>query len=154
MAAVCLPAVLQHLRVLATAGRGDDLTDGQLLHHFAQTRDDWAFEVLVRRHGPLVHGVCQRVLGPGPDRDDAFQATFLVLARKAGSIRNHASMGSWLHGTARRLALRLKYQRLRRQQRERRLAGPDEIALSPTGAVDPVVRASLRELSRILDEEV
>jgi RNA polymerase sigma factor (sigma-70 family) len=154
MAAVGLPAVLQHLRVLAAAGQGNDLSDGQLLHRFAQTRDERAFEALVRRHGPLVHGVCQRILGPGPDRDDAFQATFLVLARKAGSIRNHASMGSWLHGTARRLALRLKFQRVRRQQRERSLGGLEEIALTPTEAVDPVLRASLRELGRILDEEV
>jgi RNA polymerase sigma factor (sigma-70 family) len=154
MAAVRLPAVLQHLRGLAAAGQGNDLSDGQLLQRFAQTRDERAFEALVRRHGPLVHGVCQRILGPGPDQDDAFQATFLVLARKAGSIRKHASMGSWLHGTARRLALRLKYQRVRRQQRERSLGGVEEIALTPPGAVDPVVRASLRELGRILDEEV
>src|SRR5262249_12457129 len=154
MAAVRLPAVLQHLRVLTAAGQGNDLSDGQLLHCFARTRDERAFEALVRRHGRLVHGVCQRILGPGPDQDDAFQATFLVLARKAGSIRNHASVGSWLHGTARHLALRLKYQRVRRRQRERSLSGPEEIALTPTGAVDPVMRASLRELGRILDEEV
>jgi RNA polymerase sigma factor (sigma-70 family) len=154
MTTIRLPAVLQHLRVLAAAGLSNDLSDGQLLHRFAQTRDEGAFEALVRRHSSLVYGVCQRILGPGPDQADAFQATFLVLARKAGSVRKPASVGSWLHGIARRLALRLKYQRIRRQQRERGSVGLDEIALPQTGAVDPVLGASLRELGRILDEEV
>jgi hypothetical protein len=93
MTAGRLATVVHHLHVLAAGGHGDDLSDGQLLQHFAQNGDAKAFEGLVRRHGPLVHGVCQRVLGPGADLDDVFQATFLVLARKAGSIRKQASVG-------------------------------------------------------------
>jgi RNA polymerase sigma factor (sigma-70 family) len=154
MAAARLTTVLQHLRVLATAGATNEQSDGQLLHRFAQTRDEAAFEALVRRHGPLVHGVCLRILGPGPDLDDVVQATFLVLARKASSVRKQASTGSWLHGIARRLAVRLKCQRLRRHQRERSLNGLEDMAETVSAAVDPVTCASLRELGRIVDEEV
>jgi len=109
---------------------------------------------LVRRHGPLVHGVCRRILGPGLTRTTPFKPPSWCWPERPGSIRKHASVGSWLHGTARRLALRLKYQRARRQQRECSLAGLEEIAPIPTETVDPVLSASLRELGRILDEEV
>jgi RNA polymerase sigma factor (sigma-70 family) len=154
MAAAPLTTVLQQLRVLAASGPTRDAGDGQLLGRFLQSGDERAFEALVRRHGPMVHGVCRRILGPGPDLDDAVQATFLVLARKAASLRKQAALASWLHGIARRLALRLKGQRLRRQQRESRLAGHEELVEAGPRAVDPAVVAGLRELGRVIDEEI
>src|ERR671938_432204 len=93
--------VLYHLRRLA----GAEPPDGQLLGRFTALRDEAAFAALVRRHGPMVRNVCRRVLGHAQDAEDAFQATFLALARKAGSVRKRESVGSWLHGVACRTAL-------------------------------------------------
>src|SRR3954470_9310433 len=81
-------------------------TDGQLLARFAAARDEAAFAELVRRHGPVVLAACRRILGP--HADDAFQATFLVLARKAASIRDPRALGNWLYGVARHAALRAR----------------------------------------------
>src|SRR5947209_20350389 len=78
--------VLRHLRRAAFLGDGDALTDAQLLERFLTQRDESAFEVLVRRHGPMVLGVCRRVLRHPQDAEDAIQATFLVLAKKAPSL--------------------------------------------------------------------
>ena len=89
--------VLQHIRKLAHAAEGAaELTDRELLERFTAGHEESVFEALVERHGPLVLAVCRRVLQHEQDAEDAFQATFLVLARKAGSIRKHASVGSWL----------------------------------------------------------
>src|SRR5579862_966778 len=107
MATGSMRDVVQHLRTLAAHG----LSDRRLLEHYVETGDDAAFAILMRRHGRLVLGVCRRVLGPGPDLEDAFQATFLVLARKAKAIRKQAAVASWLHGVAHRVAVRLKGQR-------------------------------------------
>jgi hypothetical protein len=85
-----LPLVLRHLRQLAGAGVDD--SDRRLLECFAERHDEAAFAALVRRHGPMVHGVCRRVLGNAHDADDAFQATFLVLARKADALLWQASV--------------------------------------------------------------
>src|SRR5262249_59361549 len=82
--------------------------DVQLLERFARLGDRAAFERLVQRHGPMVLGVCFRVLGNEHDADDAFQATFLVLARRAGAIRKSESVGSWLYGVASRIAVRAR----------------------------------------------
>ena len=149
MASNTLATVVNHLHTLAVAGK-EEPSDGQLLGHFAQSNDPKAFESLVRRHGAMVRGVCQRVLGPGAcaDCDDVFQATFLVLARKAGSIRKQASVGSWLYGVARRVALHVKCSRTRRQARECDLSAAQEAAQSNAMHVDPVSRASLREIGR------
>src|SRR5437763_97968 len=90
--------VLRHLR--PDDGR---LTDGQLLERFLAARDEAAFEALLRRHGPMVLGVCRRVLAGADsayDSEDAFQATFLVLAHKAASVAARESVGSWLYGVA------------------------------------------------------
>src|SRR4051794_41509389 len=79
--------------------------DGELLARFVATRDEASFEALVRRHGPMVLGVCRRLLGHH-DAEDVFQATFLVLARKAASVVKRESVGCWLHGVARHTAWR------------------------------------------------
>src|SRR4051794_23185895 len=81
------------------------LSDEQLLQRFIADRDEAAFEVLVWRHGPKVLGVCRRVLGNAADADDAFQATFLILARKAGSIGKREAVGGWLYRVAYRVAV-------------------------------------------------
>src|SRR5262245_57071869 len=124
-----------------TRDPGRDLSDGQLLAHFATKREETAFAALVGRHGPLVWRVCPQVLGSQDDAEDAFQATFLVLAKKAGSIREGESLPSWLYGVARRIAVRLRQATARRREQERRLAGtPAEVGMG----------TALRELQAIL----
>src|SRR2546421_10210618 len=98
---------------------GDEDTDPQLLQRFAADRDESAFAALVRRHGAMVLGVCRRVLGHAHDAEDVTQAAFLVLARKAGSVRRAESVGSWLYGVAWRLAREAKARDARRAERER-----------------------------------
>src|SRR5947209_5921500 len=96
---------LRQLWQLLGRGRDTRSADRELLERFVASRDEAAFEALLHRHGPMVLGVCRRVLSSSHDAEDAFQATFLVLARKAGSIRQRVSIGPWLHGVASRLAL-------------------------------------------------
>src|SRR5262245_44536944 len=91
-------------RVLGLLGAGEP-SDGQLLEAFLARGEELAFEALVRRHGPVVLGVCRRVVGDFHHAEDAFQATFLVLARKAASVRPPDLVGSWLYGVAYRVAL-------------------------------------------------
>jgi RNA polymerase sigma factor (sigma-70 family) len=104
--------------VRRTAG----ITDEELLRAFVNDREEAAFETLVHRHASRVLSVCRRVLGRGAEVEDAFQATFLVLARKAGTIRNHASLPHWLHGVAHRIAVRERVGTLRRQRQEYKAA--------------------------------
>src|SRR5262245_22816595 len=141
MTANPLATVLHHLRAAAAPPP----SDGQLLQRFADTGDQAAFAALVRRHGRLVLGVCRRLLGTGPDQEDVFQATFLVLARRVGAIRNPASLASWLYGVAFRLARQLQGQRARRRRREGGDVPLDQIAETAMTQVDPAARASMRE---------
>lgn len=98
---------LRHIRALFNVGTLGGLTDKEVLERFTACTGEsaeLAFATLVERHGPMVLRVCQSVLGESHDAEDAFQATFLVLVRKAGSIRNRDSLASWLHGVAFRIA--------------------------------------------------
>src|SRR5262245_44155794 len=107
MATGRLQNVLDHVRGLA-AGSADPLPDHQLLARFVARRDEAAFAAILQRYGPMVLGVCRRVLRGGPDAEDAFQAAFLVLARRAGSIRRRRSLRGWLYGVAYRVARNLR----------------------------------------------
>src|SRR5215467_935520 len=92
--------VIGHLRKAVLLQDGGGMTDGQLLGCFIEHRDEAAFAALVRRHGPMVWGVCRRLLAHH-DAEDAFQATFLVLVRKAASVSPRGMVGNWLYGVAR-----------------------------------------------------
>src|SRR5262245_8922673 len=107
-------AVLSQLQRLAA----DDAPDADLLERFRGGRDQCAFAALVRRHGPMVWGVCRRVLGDRHDAEDAFQAAFLVLVKQAHAIRHAESLPAWLHRVARQLAQRARANRDRRRQVE------------------------------------
>jgi RNA polymerase sigma factor (sigma-70 family) len=113
--------------------RTGDQSDTELLERFAGAKDETAFVELVRRYGPMVLGVCRKMLRHEQDAEDAFQATFLVLARKAGSIRDAAALPNWLYGVACRLAARAKSTAWRRQVREVLL----EESLDPAALTGP-----------------
>src|SRR5262249_47854542 len=95
-----LEEVLRYLRRSLGAQAARDVADGELLARFVDAKDESAAAVLVERHGPMVFGVCRRVLGDVHDAEDAFQATFLVLARKAASLSRPERLGNWLDGVA------------------------------------------------------
>src|SRR6516225_3046064 len=101
-----LPVLLRYIRKLVDADPSGDGIDRELLQRFAIGREEPAFEALVQRHGPMVLGVCRRVLHNSHDAEDAFQATFLVLMRKAGSLDQRGSLAGWLYTVAYRLALK------------------------------------------------
>jgi RNA polymerase sigma factor (sigma-70 family) len=122
--------------------------DAQLLDQFVCERDETAFELLVRRHAPMVVGVCRRVLRDSHDAEDASQATFVALARKAGSISRRESVGGWLYRVAYRMALGLRTRRGKRAARQRPLQD------FPGTSTDPALEAAWRELCAVVDEEV
>jgi RNA polymerase sigma factor (sigma-70 family) len=113
-------------RLARTVGQyhGDNCSDGELLERFIRCRDESAFSLLVQRHGSMVLAVCRRALGNCADAEDAFQATFLVLLRKADSLLSRPVLGDFLHGIARRTALKARVAAARRRERERTAARP------------------------------
>jgi RNA polymerase sigma factor (sigma-70 family) len=141
MAEAQLRSLLRHLHRRA-GGPWAGLNDGQLLERFLRHRDEAAFEVLVWRHGPMVLGVCRRVLRREHDAEDAFQATFLALARKARSMNKRESVAAWLYKVGYRVSLAANT----RAARER--SCPD------LAAVEARPEAGDAELRRLLDEEV
>jgi RNA polymerase sigma factor (sigma-70 family) len=136
----------QVLEYIQHAGGGQ--TDAQLLGRFVATRDEAAFASLVRRHGPMVLGVCRRVLGNFHDAEDAFQATFLVLARKAASVFRRDSVSCYLHGVAYHTALRARTAISRRRKRERQVDNMPHPEVAPPEAQDWLPHLD-RELSRL-----
>jgi RNA polymerase sigma factor (sigma-70 family) len=141
-----LDRVARFVRVLAGAQAAPGSSDGELVGHFCATGDEAAFAALVERHGPMVLGTCRRLLGHEQDAEDAFQATFLVLARKAGCIRRQGSLASWLYVVARRAAARARAGRARRLARE-----TEATAMAKPAGGDEV---TVKELRAALDEEV
>jgi RNA polymerase sigma factor (sigma-70 family) len=139
-------SVLRQIQRLFDRGTVAALDEGQLLERFVAGRDEAAFEALVARHGPMVLGVCRRLLADPNDADDAFQATFLVLVKKAHSIRDAALLGNWLYGVAYRVAARARAQSARRRARE--APGAEE------AAVEASRDGERGELRSVIDEEV
>lgn len=128
-------------------------SDRQLLFRFL-AGDEAAFAELVQRHAGLVMGVCRRVLRHATDAEDAFQATFLVLARKAGSLNWQESIAGWLHDTARRTSLKLRGSTARRRVVEQQAAETRSEGAVTHATTDPSSHASVHELSELLDEEL
>jgi RNA polymerase sigma factor (sigma-70 family) len=141
-----LSPISRFLQRIASAEADSRLSDAELLQHFVAGGGDGAFAALVRRHGPMVWAVCRRVLHNEHDAEDAFQATFLVLVRRAASLGAAGLLGGWLHGVAYRTALRVRNQSHRFQIRE---SLPDSLL-----AADPFPELAWRELQLVLDEEV
>jgi RNA polymerase sigma factor (sigma-70 family) len=141
--------VLQYIRRRVAAGAAaDELSDGELLRRFASGRDESAFGELLRRHGPMVLRVCRRLIDDRHDAEDAFQATFLVLARKAAGVAWYRSPASWLYAVAHRLAQEARRRACRRRTHEAR------VSRNPGEAPDPLSEISGRELLAVIDEEL
>jgi RNA polymerase sigma-70 factor (ECF subfamily) len=137
---------LRFIRTLAEAGRSGDHTDRSLLERFAASQDPAAFARLMDRHGPMVLAVCNRVLHDAHAAEDAFQATFLVLVRKAGSLGRPDRLGPWLYGVACRVAARARVEACKRRVRER--------PLTDVPAGDSADERVWHDLRPVLDEEV
>src|SRR5215469_281744 len=145
MATAPFGTLLRHLEKAAAGHGARQGSDRELLDDFAARGSEAAFAALVSRHGPMVLRAARRVLGHEQDAEDAFQATFLVLARNAGSIRKREAVASWLHGVAYRTAMKAKRSAARRRDHEARLrAAAQPAAPGPTWD----------EVQAVLDEEV
>jgi RNA polymerase sigma factor (sigma-70 family) len=138
--------IIQFLRRMAGAPPAGDLSDRHLLERFVRAHDPVAFAALVERHGPMVQGVCRRVLGDAHAAEDAFQATFLVLVHKARSLGRPELLGNWLYGVAYRTAVRARDAAARRRAHEREMTDmPGD---------DSTVEVVWRDLRAVLDEEL
>ncbi len=138
--------LLRHIRSAMAKEATSALSDQQLLESLLSQRSEAAFTAVVQRHGAMVLSVCRRLLHHTHDAEDAFQATFLVLAQQAASIRRHESVGSWLHGVACRIAAKMRRTAARRAVHEGRLP-----PRPPGDALDDI---TWRELRSVLDEEL
>jgi RNA polymerase sigma factor (sigma-70 family) len=140
----------QHVKRIQEHDRLHSEPDGELLRRFAASRDESAFDELLRRYGPLVWGVCARLLGRTPEAEDAFQAVFLILVRKAGQIQRQAQIAGWLHGTAQKVVRRARKQRLRRDSRERPTEAFDEPGPAPAAPRDwlPLLDGAIQRLPK------
>jgi RNA polymerase sigma factor (sigma-70 family) len=144
--------LIEHIRRLVLSGRDLTISDGDLLGRFVRWRDDAAFEALVRRHGPMVFGVCCRVLRRPQDAEDAFQATFLVLARKAAQVAPPEMLGNWLYGVAYQTAIRARATIGKRNQRERQVSVMPETPILMAERNDDLWRLLDQEVSRLPDK--
>jgi RNA polymerase sigma factor (sigma-70 family) len=138
--------LLRYLHTACPSQLTQDVTDGELLERFLAHREEAAFTLLVQRHGPMVLAVCRRVLGNCDSVQDAFQATFLVLVRRAASIRKKGSLASWLYAVALHIALKARTQTAARRRRER------QAAIMPRP--EPLDDLTWQELRCLLDEEI
>jgi RNA polymerase sigma factor (sigma-70 family) len=146
MPATQLKQVVHHLRGVVARQQSLDLNDFELWQRFVHERDEAAFDVLVHRHGPMVLGVCRRVLRHEQDAEDAFQATFLVLVRKAPTLQSPSRLANWLHGVAYRTALEAKCAAARRRDREAKAHPPTEMSEDPLAELWPVLDQELQRL--------
>src|SRR5580704_12853827 len=146
MATAQIDNMIRHLRRAVRRQDGAGCTDGQLLAAFIDQKDEAAFEALVRRHGSMVFGVCRRVVGNHHDAEDAFQATFLVLARKASSVRPRERVANWLHGVALRTAMKANARTTKRRAREKQVTEMPEPEAPQQG--------QWRDLQPLLDQEL
>jgi RNA polymerase sigma factor (sigma-70 family) len=146
MTANQMSETLQHLRNTALFCEGAGLTDGQLLESYLNRHNEATLATLVRRHGPMVWGVCRRILGNHHDAEDAFQATFLVFVRKAASIVSPALLANWLYGVAYQTALNARAASVKRKGRERQVAEMPEPEM--------VQQDLWRDLQPVLDREL
>jgi RNA polymerase sigma factor (sigma-70 family) len=146
-------AVLREIAMLCRAGSLGTMSDAQLIERFAARGDgevaEAAFAALVERHGPMVLNVCRRALSDPHAADDAFQATFLVLARRGRSLHRVAPLAPWLYAVARRIALRARADAARRRARERTVAGPLPDPAADPGPDADLVEALLAEVDRL-----
>jgi len=144
--------VIQYLRRIALVRDGGGLTDAQLLESFISRRDATAMEALVRRHGPMVWGVCHRTLANHHDAEDAFQATFLVLVRKADSVVPREMVANWLYGVAHQTALKARQTAAKRSTRERQVMEmPESELVQPDDLWDDLRPVLDQELSQLPD---
>jgi RNA polymerase sigma factor (sigma-70 family) len=143
--------VIQHLRRAVLLQEGAGLTDGQLLKEYIRRREEAALAALVRRHGPMVWGVCRRVLCNYHDAEDAFQATFLVFVRKAASIASPELLANWLYGVAHQTALKARATTAKRRARERQVGEMPEPAGTERDIWNDLQPLLDQELSRLPD---
>jgi RNA polymerase sigma factor (sigma-70 family) len=146
MATSQLNKVIAHLRSVALRPDVAGLPDGDLLKRYVRRRDEVAFEALVRRHGPMVMGVCRRVLHHSHDAEDAFQATFLVLVRRASTLRSPSMVGNWLYGVAYRTALEAKKAAAKRRAKEAMVEPRAEAPRDAWADLRPVLDQELDQL--------
>src|SRR5262245_40688819 len=143
--------LIQQLRRTILLRDGAELTDGQLLEAYLSHHDEAALAALVQRHGPMVWGVCRRVLGNYHDAEDAFQATFLVLVRKAASVTPREMVANWLHGVAHQTALKARATVSTRRGRERQVVEMPVPAVAEPARWDELLPVLDEELSRLPD---
>jgi RNA polymerase sigma factor (sigma-70 family) len=146
LATAPLETFIRQLRQIASLSDEPGETDGKLLGSFIDQKNEAAFSALVQRHGPMVLGVCRRVLRNEHDAEDAFQVTFLVLARRASVIRPRGLVANWLHGVAHRTALRARRMSARRQVQEKQVLRIPEPEISP--------RDEWHDLQSLIDQEL
>src|SRR5262249_27304928 len=144
--------LLHHMRSAVLASDGAGLTDGQLLERFLACQETSAVAALVRRHGPMVWAVCLRILRNHHDAEDAFQATFLVFARKAASIAPRDMVANWLYGVAHHVALTAKRSVGRRLARERAVMDMPAATYCPRDGLPDLEQLVDQELARLPDK--
>ena len=138
---------IREIGTLFNVGVVGGLSDEQLLGRFVERQEGAVFEAIVRRHGPMVWGVCRRVLRDYHDAEDAFQATFLVLARRASAVMPREKLGNWLYGVAYQTAMKARVMRAKRRMREGQVSDMPEPM--PDDLRDAVAESIDRELSRL-----